>query len=322
MPRTRTLVLLCAPQMRAELGNRRERDSKESYHGRASPRQPKSTSSGSVSFGALPAFRGNGAKAYRTAVTSTTTAATENIDEEASTTYTENVEFTNASSWLTSTPRAIHFNASQKPKIKRPLVVCVVRAQLRQPMSLPSGICKFMIFADVRVPRESEEFVAVSNQAAFSVFLKMAAVASSTDYLLSLDADGDFYDSLDVRKHAVAIIGRYLTKNIRRYGFARHRMASSANDSSKLWKHHRMLFGQATSIVNAFKRYHKVQVPLPLSLSFGVLQYDVKRDHSNESPRPSGLNCSTTTLQPFTTVCGTKSTFKSGGNGESMLCHY
>ncbi|XP_065295929.1 uncharacterized protein [Dermacentor albipictus] len=223
---------------------------------------------------------------------------------------------------------------------ERPLVVCVVRAQLRQPMSLPSGICKFMIFADVRVPRESEEFVAVSNQpttrpdsrrypvqwllaeAAFSVFLKMAAVASSTDYLLSLDADGDFYDSLDVRKHAVAIIGRYLTKNIRRYGFARHRMASSANDSSKLWKHHRMLFGQATSIVNAFKRYHKVQVPLPLSLSFGVLQYDVKRDHSNESPRPSGLNCSTTTLQPFTTVCGTKSTFKSGGNGESMLCHY
>ncbi|XP_049511211.1 uncharacterized protein LOC125939808 [Dermacentor silvarum] len=232
----------------------------------------------------------------------------------------------------------------------------------------------------------------------------MAAVASSTDYLLSLDADSDFYDSLDVQKHAVAIIGRYRTKNIRGYGFVRHRMASSANDGSKLWKHHAMLFylrewsskpftvflglqiertrstadgyvsglvaevaasvdfliivvhtilrlgassanrcqvepmcswsgdlfndkhripvRQATSILNSLKLRHNVQVPLLLSLSLGVLQYDVNRDHSNESPRLRGLNCSNAFLQPFTTVCNTKSTFKSGGQRESMLCHY
>ncbi|XP_077486332.1 uncharacterized protein LOC144097493 [Amblyomma americanum] len=313
-------------------------------------------------------------------------------DEELTTTHQEGIELTTPS---TSTLNRIH----------HPLVVCIVGEQLRRPVSPPAGLCHFVVFADVKVRSRSEDFVAVSNQAALDAFLEMAAGGhSSAQFLLSLSANADFYDSLEVRKRAVPIMRRYLARNVSGYGFARHRVDVSSGDAGNLWKHHVMLFylrhwahhpltvflglqlvcrrsyvddyvtglvaeaaasvdfiilvthsapptvasspkrcqvepissweplsfqdkrtismHEATSILSASKLERHVQVPLLLSLSLAVVQYEVERDHSVEQPRLGGLRCSNASLLPFAEVCLSSSTYMTAGHEEYAFCHY
>ncbi|XP_077488957.1 uncharacterized protein LOC144099489 isoform X3 [Amblyomma americanum] len=131
--------------------------------------------------------------------------------------------------------------ATSPPQHEHPLVVCVVGGHLRSTKPPPAGLCDYMVFEHVRVAKDSEDFVAASNQLALDNYMKMAAGSASPHFLLSLSADSEFDESLEVRDRAANIVERYRAQNVRGYGFARYQVASAGIETGKLWKHHEML---------------------------------------------------------------------------------
>ncbi|XP_072144653.1 uncharacterized protein [Dermacentor andersoni] len=108
-------------------------------------------------------------------------------------------------------------------------------------MPPPDGLCVFIIFEHVRVARQSDVFIASSNQVAFDNYMKMAAGNRTEQFLLSLSATWEYDESIGLRGRAVAIMRRYRDQNVHGYGFAHYRVTSTGIDSGMLWKQHRML---------------------------------------------------------------------------------
>ncbi|KAH6929410.1 hypothetical protein HPB50_027448 [Hyalomma asiaticum] len=184
------------------------------------------------------------------------------------------------------------------------------------------GLCTFVIFEHVRVAKKSDDFIASSSHEAFDNFMKMAVGNRTEQFLLSLTSDLEYDESLEVGDRAVAIMRRYSDLNVRGYGFAHHRVASTGIDSGKLWKHHSMLSEEAASVLNSSKLERDLTVPLLLSDSLAVVEYEVDKDPHAQQPRLLNLKCSKRALLPFHTVCHSNSTYLKGGRTNSAYCHY
>ncbi|XP_037520682.2 uncharacterized protein LOC119397322 [Rhipicephalus sanguineus] len=79
---------------------------------------------------------------------------------------------------------------------------------------------------------------------------------------------------------------------------------------------------EAASVVNSSRLERDLKVPLLLSDSMAVVEYEVDKDPQARQPRLLSLKCSKRTLQPFHTVCESNSTYLKGGRTKPTFCHY
>ncbi|XP_049528902.1 uncharacterized protein LOC125947702 [Dermacentor silvarum] len=80
--------------------------------------------------------------------------------------------------------------------------------------------------------------------------------------------------------------------------------------------------GEAARVLNSSRLERDVTVPLLLSHSLAVVEYEVDKDSQAQQPRLLSLKCSKHSLQPFHTVCHSNSTYLKGGRTKPTFSHY
>ncbi|XP_070395497.1 uncharacterized protein [Dermacentor albipictus] len=78
----------------------------------------------------------------------------------------------------------------------------------------------------------------------------------------------------------------------------------------------------AARFLNSSRLERDVTVPLLLSHSLAVVEYEVDKDSQAQEPRLQNLRCTKRSLQPFRTVCHSNSTYLKGGQTKPTFCHY
>ncbi|XP_075752076.1 uncharacterized protein LOC142817944 isoform X2 [Rhipicephalus microplus] len=79
---------------------------------------------------------------------------------------------------------------------------------------------------------------------------------------------------------------------------------------------------EATRVFNSSRLELNLTVPLLLSDSLAVVEYEVEKDPQAQRPRLLNLKCSKRTLQAFHTVCSSNFTYLRGARTKSTFCHY
>ncbi|XP_072144654.1 uncharacterized protein [Dermacentor andersoni] len=211
-------------------------------------------------------------------------------------------------------------------------------------MPPPDGLCVFIIFEHVRVARQSDVFIASSNQVAFDNYMKMAAGNRTEQFLLSLSATWEYDESIGLRGRAVAIMRRYRDQNVHGYGFAHYRVTSTGIDSGMLWKQHRMLSNLrhwSKDPVVVFlgieiyphRSYSDAYITGLIADAAGSMDFLILRTHMTTPPCLGSKHCQVELISSWTkdglndklllsVVCHSNSTFLKGGRTKPTFCHY